>query len=924
MKSWILVQVCSGLTQDQLRVQTVVGPDGRIEPSPAALAEQMRKDAWDFHVIGHHDAVVSVARRRQDPQERRPDSQEPTQDSKARPADVLVEPDVEDPALKVALEHYLTSEQDREAEGGPPRRMPALMSQPAQTKAGAPRVVDSFESAHGSAKVLHESTAGTNTRAAHKPLMIDDLITRRKENDIGLGHAPVEAPADGESADGTSGSESGEAPSDQSADHISDEATSASSAAVASGNSAPASNSDEVFPTQNQRDAVVRITAMQPTCMEVHLPGPDACAGGQEVFGSGFFLSVPKFGACQNDRILLITNHHVVGDAQKVTFEMPAISGKEEYDATVISYIREWDIAVLDITDETRAQIEAKAKAIGHAGAPSLELALDSEPLSYVNEKVMSMTYPLATDSLVVSSGRRSGHEIVFDMYAYEFDASISSGSSGGALAREKDGKVIGITFASVQSKDGDAESLNFAIPAFRVSTLLKSVFCADGPDAPPPPTVSKCQGPGILECEWKVAEINAVYQEGSEDLYKRHKCDTGVYLQEVLPESIYSTAEPPLPSVNGKPPRDIFITHIRGARIDGMGFVKPSAVFADDAMVPLNDALFFVDSRPSAGEDIGTLVEIEICTSGQTSKHKIDLRDGPRYELSIETVDQPNLNVLYYGSAATKIQAERFGRVVIRPAGVATAQECVDKHHKMYKHVSLLEAAEENSLYLEKPALVIVETPDPGYPQAEGYVHSMSPCDIVKSLNGKPVSTFQEFFDSYVPEGDEPWTLVTTRDIAFEAEYKSTLTEMLEELKVGRILTPIAHRAAIDAGLDVDLAIENAENTQAADQDDEDPSLLEKNMTLQEPNADGIDVVEAKVEKPRPKIPAAVSLLNTVEAAAEIALLGDSDQDQQRRAQLHHLTLQQTKRGHSKFWRDYRKARGVHVSQRASYAMDV
>merc|ERR1719253_1205910 len=274
--------------------------------------------------------------------------------------------------------------------------------------------------------------------------MIDDLITRRKENDAGLGHAPVEAPADGESADGTSTSGSGEAPSDQPAVHTSDETPGTSSAAAASGSSAAASDSDEVFPTQQQRDAVVRITAMQPTCTEVQLPGPDACAGGQQVFGSGFFLSVPKFGACQNDRVLLITNHHVVGDAQKVVFEMPSISGKEEYDATVISYIREWDIAVLDITDETRARIEEKLKAAGHVGTPSLEIALDSEPLSYVNEKVMSMTYPLATDSLVVSSGRRSGHEIVFDMYAYEFDASISSGSSGGVLAREKDGKVIG------------------------------------------------------------------------------------------------------------------------------------------------------------------------------------------------------------------------------------------------------------------------------------------------------------------------------------------------------------------------------------------------------------------------------------------------------------------------------------------------
>ena len=83
-------------------------------------------------------------------------------------------------------------------------------------------------------------------------------------------------------------------------------------------------------------------------------------------------------------------------------------------------------------------------------------------------EKVVAIGSPLGLTN-VVSTGVFSGYSNIGDFTDIQFTASISSGSSGGALFNDN-GDVIGITYASLES----GQNLNFAVPMEFVESLWK------------------------------------------------------------------------------------------------------------------------------------------------------------------------------------------------------------------------------------------------------------------------------------------------------------------------------------------------------------------------------------------------------------------------------------------------------------------
>ena len=89
-------------------------------------------------------------------------------------------------------------------------------------------------------------------------------------------------------------------------------------------------------------------------------------------------------------------------------------------------------------------------------------------------EKVVAIGSPLGLLNSV-STGVFSGYVNDGDMDIIQFTASISNGSSGGALFND-DGEVIGITFASYES----GQNLNLAIPIKYVEELLMKVATSD------------------------------------------------------------------------------------------------------------------------------------------------------------------------------------------------------------------------------------------------------------------------------------------------------------------------------------------------------------------------------------------------------------------------------------------------------------
>ena len=150
--------------------------------------------------------------------------------------------------------------------------------------------------------------------------------------------------------------------------------------------------------------------------------------------GSGFFYS---------DAAHLVTNYHVIEDAYKIVC---ITSDEVSHDVELIYYYSDaMDLAVL-----------VPKNNIDYTSLVYLE---SSKTEIEKGTQVYAIGSPLGIQN-TLSEGIISGRHSTDGINAIQFTASISSGSSGGALLDEK-GRVLGITYASYQ----DGQNLNLAIP---------------------------------------------------------------------------------------------------------------------------------------------------------------------------------------------------------------------------------------------------------------------------------------------------------------------------------------------------------------------------------------------------------------------------------------------------------------------------
>ena len=154
--------------------------------------------------------------------------------------------------------------------------------------------------------------------------------------------------------------------------------------------------------------------------------------------GSGFIISADGH---------ILTNNHLVGEAEKVTVEL---ADEREFTAKVIGADPESDVAVV--------KIDAN-------GLAFLELA-DSDVLE-VGEWVLAIGSPFGlshtvTAGIVSAKGRSNVGLTTYEDFI-QTDAAINPGNSGGPLLN-LDGKVVGINTAIV-SRSGGNMGIGFAIP---------------------------------------------------------------------------------------------------------------------------------------------------------------------------------------------------------------------------------------------------------------------------------------------------------------------------------------------------------------------------------------------------------------------------------------------------------------------------
>ena len=179
--------------------------------------------------------------------------------------------------------------------------------------------------------------------------------------------------------------------------------------------------------------------------------GVSCTLGNSTATGTGIIISSDGY---------IITNAHVIEDAKTV---MIVDSNAEQYEATVIGYDTQTDLAVLKIEAEDLVACE-----FGISG----ELR--------IGELAVAIGNPLGFDLYgTITSGIISGLNRTLTigentMNLIQTNASINSGNSGGPLI-DAYGRVIGITSAKVASLYG--EGLGFAIPIDEALPIINDLM---------------------------------------------------------------------------------------------------------------------------------------------------------------------------------------------------------------------------------------------------------------------------------------------------------------------------------------------------------------------------------------------------------------------------------------------------------------
>jgi serine protease Do len=171
-------------------------------------------------------------------------------------------------------------------------------------------------------------------------------------------------------------------------------------------------------------------------------------------WGSGFVFS---------DKGCILTNHHVVGDADKITVKL---SDGRQFQAELIGSDPMSDVAIIKIE--------------GGRNLPVLPLG-DSDELE-VGEWVMAVGNPFGlshtlTVGVVSAKGRTSVGISDYEDFI-QTDAAINPGNSGGPLI-SMEGKAVGINSA-IFTRSGGYMGIGFAIPINMVKAI-KDQLIAEG-----------------------------------------------------------------------------------------------------------------------------------------------------------------------------------------------------------------------------------------------------------------------------------------------------------------------------------------------------------------------------------------------------------------------------------------------------------
>ncbi|MCB1204546.1 MAG: Do family serine endopeptidase [Verrucomicrobiae bacterium] len=181
--------------------------------------------------------------------------------------------------------------------------------------------------------------------------------------------------------------------------------------------------------------------------------------GREEGLGSGVIVS---------DDGYILTNNHVVGDADEIKVTLPS-DRKKEYEAKVVGADPQTDVALIKIDAKNLPHV-----AIG-----------DSSNLK-IGDVVLAVGNPLGLEQTatigIISAVGRSDVNIIEQGYEnfIQTDAAINRGNSGGALV-DASGRLIGIPTAIQSNFSGGNIGIGFAIPSNMALNIVQRLLDGGG-----------------------------------------------------------------------------------------------------------------------------------------------------------------------------------------------------------------------------------------------------------------------------------------------------------------------------------------------------------------------------------------------------------------------------------------------------------
>src|SRR5215510_13776204 len=167
--------------------------------------------------------------------------------------------------------------------------------------------------------------------------------------------------------------------------------------------------------------------------------------------GSGFIVNAKGY---------ILTNHHVIEDAARITV---GLQSGEKYRGTVIGVDPETDVAVIKID----APKDLPTVTLGDSNA------------AQVGDWVLAMGSPFGLDQTVTAGiiSKKERETPYFSSFQrfLQTDAAINRGNSGGPLVNMR-GEVIGVN-SQIATSTGDYNGIGFALPANETAFVYKQLI---------------------------------------------------------------------------------------------------------------------------------------------------------------------------------------------------------------------------------------------------------------------------------------------------------------------------------------------------------------------------------------------------------------------------------------------------------------